>query len=66
MTPQSRKELAVQYTAKMEDLIADCWENEKQTRKDKGDMKKAYFHSDNRIERVLNNYLERLKSLPVV
>jgi len=66
MTPQSRKELAAQYCDKMETLIAECWEAEKDVRKQKGDLKKQYYHNDTRIRRVLQNYRERLLTLPVV
>lgn len=50
----------------METLIAECWEAEKDVRKQKGDLKKQYYHNDTRIRRVLQNYRERLLTLPVV
>jgi Na+-transporting methylmalonyl-CoA/oxaloacetate decarboxylase gamma subunit len=64
--PETRKELAALYCEKMGNLIAECWEDEKEARKQKQDLKKVYYHNDTRFARVLNNYEARLKELPVV
>lgn len=64
-----RQPVAAEYCKKMSEVLNDCLKQEKDTYKEtKGDqreMKMAYNHSDSRIRRVLKNYKDKIRLLPV-
>jgi len=59
----NKQDLAAQYLQKMQHLLEECLETEKKAPRDA--RERLYKHNQYRIDRVLNNYEERLRGASV-